>query len=77
MVMLRPRLLLNLVWGLAEQEVLTESTKLAPKAAEGMKSLNPMKMGKAKKALDFGNKCNQIVTEETAYQAEVVAKLGK
>lgn len=42
-----------------------------------MKSLNPMKMGKAKKALDFGNKCNQIVTEETAYQAEVVAKLGK
>ena len=61
----------------AEQEALTESTKLAPKAAEGMKSLNPMKMGKAKKALDFGNKCNQIVTEETAYQAEVVAKLGK
>ena len=77
MVMLRPRLLLNLVWGVAEQEALTESTKLAPKAAEGMKSLNPMKMGKAKKALDFGNKCNQIVTEETAYQAEVVAKLGK
>lgn len=61
----------------AEQEALTESTKLAPKAAEGLKSLNPMKMGKAKKALDFGNKCNQIVTEETAYQAEIVAKLGK
>lgn len=60
-----------------EQEALTEATKLAPKAAEGLKSLNPLKMGKAKKALDFGNKCSQIVAEETAYQAQVIASLTK
>ena len=73
-----PENILKLGTGLkAEQEALTEATKLAPKAAEGMKSLNPLKMGKAKKALDFGNKCNQVVTEETAYQAEVISKLGK
>lgn len=61
----------------AEQEALTNATKLAPKAVEGLKTLNPLKMAKAKKALDFGNKCCEVVTAETTYQAQVIASLGK
>ncbi len=60
-----------------EQEALQEMTELAPKAAESLKSLNPMKIGKAKKALDFANKCTDVVTAETTYQAQVVASLAK
>lgn len=60
-----------------EKDALEESTKLAPKAAEGLKKLNPMKAGKAKKALDFANNCSAVVTEESVYQAGVIAGLGK
>ncbi len=60
-----------------EQEALEKSMRLAPKAAEGLKKLNPMKAGKAKKAIDFANKCNEVVTAESVYQAQVVASLSK
>lgn len=60
-----------------EKEALEESTKLAPKAVEGLKGLNPLKIGKAKKALDFGNTCTKIVTEETVYQTQVITNLVK
>lgn len=60
-----------------EKEALKESTKLAPKAVEGLKGLNPLKIGKAKKALDFGNTCTKIVTEETVYQTQVITNLVK
>lgn len=73
-----PENIVNLGKGVkAEQEALTEATKLAPKAAEGLKTLNPLKMGKAKKALDFANKCCEVLTAETTYQAQVIATLGK
>lgn len=60
-----------------EQEAVKKAVELAPKAAEGLKGLNPMKIGKAKKALDFANKCSEVVAAETTYQAQVIAELTK
>ena len=60
-----------------EKDALETAAKLTPKAAEGMKSLNPLKIGKAKKAMDFVNEATQILTEESIYQALVIANFGK
>ena len=60
-----------------EKDAVVESTKLAPKAMEGLKKLNPLKAGKAKKALDTANECSSLVSEETIYQAQVLAEAAK
>lgn len=60
-----------------EQDAVKKNAELAPKAAEALKKISPLKAGKAKKALDFANKCSQIVSEETIYQAEKIASLAK
>lgn len=61
----------------AEQEALKNLPNLASEAAKAIKKINPMKVGKAKKALDFANDATSIVTEESVYQASVLASLLK
>lgn len=60
-----------------EGEAVKDATQMSVDAAKAIKKINPMKAGKAKKALDFANNSLTLVTEESVYQAQTVASLAK